>query len=403
MSALLLSLIVSLPMPAMSLTLQDGPATRPSTRPVPDKAAVYDEAVRERESIRQAINDGLDYLARSQQADGSWGTGLSTRGTEIYSRVPGSLDTFKTAATALAVMAFQEAGGEKSPHPETYRKGLNWLKTDGRVRRDQADLMYNIWAHTYALQALSTEIIAGNDDPKVREAAEYHLDKMLSYETYLGGWNYYDFDAGTQRPSMEPTSFGTAAGLLSLKVAREAGLEVPEGVFRRGLARLKDARRPDGAFLYGSGYRYGPNAGANKWQGAAARSQSGNYILWLFDTEGYDLSDLDHSLEKLQENWIYLNIGRKRPFPHEALYQNSGYYYYFGMYFAAREVEVLEADASKRTHAENVRKMIMPFQEADGSWWDYAMWDYHKPYGTAYAVMALLRLDEALAPAGADE
>lgn len=368
----------------------------PTTRRVPDKAAVYDQAVRERASVGEAIEDGLKFLADSQQADGSWGTGLSTRGLEIYSRVPGSLDSFKTAVTALAVMALQEAGGESSAYPDVYRKGVEWLKRDGRVRRDQKDLMYNVWAHTYALQAMAEEIIAGNDDPKVIETAEYHLDKMLAYETYVGGWNYYDFQAGTQRPSMEPTSFGTAAGLLALRRAREAGLDVPETTIRRSINRLKDARRPDGAFLYGSGYRYGPNAGANKWQGSAGRSQACNYVLWLYGANGYDLDDLDDSLRKLQENWIYLNIGRKRPFPHEALYQNSGYYYYFGMYHSAREVEALAEGEAKRAHAENVRKMIMPFQEADGSWWDYAMWDYHKPYGTAYAVMALLRLERAL-------
>ena len=381
---------------ALALQGQGRPAT-PTTGPEPDRGAAYDEAVRERASIREAISDGLKFLAESQQADGSWGTGLSTRGTEIYARVPGSLETFTTATTALAVMALQEAGAENSPYPEVYRKGRNWLKTEGRVRRDQHDLMYNVWAHTYGLQVMAEEIIAGNDDPKVRETAQYHLGKMLAYETYVGGWNYYDFAAGTQRPSMEPTSFGTAAGLLALRRAREAGLDVPEATIRRSINRLKDARRPDGAFLYGSGYRYGPNAGANKWQGAAGRSQACNYVLWLYGVEGFDQGDLDRSLTKLQENWIYLNIGRKRPFPHEAFYQNSGYYYYFGMYHAAREVEALPDGEATRAHAQNVRKMIMPFQEADGSWWDYAMWDFHKPYGTAYAVMALLRLERALA------
>ena len=34
---------------------------------------------------------------------------------------------------------------------------------------------------------------------------------------------------------------------------------------------------------------------------------------------------------------------------------------------------------------------ILPNQDPDGSWWDFAMWDYHKPYGTAFAIMTLLR------------
>lgn len=385
-----------------SSTDADAIATR---RPAAEAAPVgsqdhvaYLNPVRERDSIDQAIADGFEFLALSQQPDGSWGTGLETRGTEIYSRYPGSLDSFKTAATALAVMAFQRAGGEDGPHPETYRKALNWLKTDGRVRRDQPDLMYNIWAHTYALEAMADQMIAGNGDPQVRETAEYHLDRMLRYETVLGGWNYYDFDVGAQTPAMEPTSFGTASGLLALKKAREAGLEVPDAVFSRGLNRLQDARRPDGAFLYGSGYRYGPNAGANKWQGSAGRSQAGTYAMYAFDFGGVGIPEVKHALEKFDENWIYLNIGRKRPFPHEAIYQNSGYYYYYGHYHAAKEVEALPPGADKLKFAESVRSKIMPFQEADGSWWDYAMWDFHKPYGTGYALLSLIMLRDAMDP-----
>ena len=40
---------------------------------------------------------------------------------------------------------------------------------------------------------------------------------------------------------------------------------------------------------------------------------------------------------------------------------------------------------------DNTGCTLLVIQEADGSWWDYAMWDYHKPYGTAFAVMTLLR------------
>ena len=30
-------------------------------------------------------------------------------------------------------------------------------------------------------------------------------------------------------------------------------------------------------------------------------------------------------------------------------------------------------------------------QEKDGSWWDYPLYDYHQPYGTAFALMTLHR------------
>ena len=36
-------------------------------------------------------------------------------------------------------------------------------------------------------------------------------------------------------------------------------------------------------------------------------------------------------------------------------------------------------------------RTIMDLQEADGSWWDYPFYDYHQPYGTAFALMTLYR------------
>ena len=34
---------------------------------------------------------------------------------------------------------------------------------------------------------------------------------------------------------------------------------------------------------------------------------------------------------------------------------------------------------------------LLPLQEPDGSWWDYQLYGYHKPYGTAYVLMTLAR------------
>ena len=34
---------------------------------------------------------------------------------------------------------------------------------------------------------------------------------------------------------------------------------------------------------------------------------------------------------------------------------------------------------------------LMKLQEKEGDWWDYPLYDYHRQYGTAMAVMALQR------------
>ena len=34
---------------------------------------------------------------------------------------------------------------------------------------------------------------------------------------------------------------------------------------------------------------------------------------------------------------------------------------------------------------------FIDIQDADGSWWDYPLYNYHQQYGTAYAIMSLHR------------
>src|SRR5687767_2490205 len=124
-------------------------ATAPPTAPPePPKEAVV-ERVHARPSIAEAVADGVGFLVKSQNADGSWGTGTETRGTEVYSMVPGSHDAFRVATTALCVMALREAG-----ETEAHGRGVDYLVKYGQARRDDADKIYNVWAHTYALQAL---------------------------------------------------------------------------------------------------------------------------------------------------------------------------------------------------------------------------------------------------------
>jgi multidrug resistance efflux pump len=366
------------------------PAGGPATRPFDPAAAVdpYDQPTRRRPSIDAALADGVAFLRQDQNDDGSWGTGLETRGLEIYHSVPGSHDAFRVATTALCVMALRDAGQDDT---DSYRRGLRYLVEDADARRDDSRILYNIWAHLYTLEALAPEVARRPDDAALRAAAQKHLDKLIAYEVYLGGWNYYDFEAGTQRPSMEATSFGTAAALGALHAAAEAGIDVPQPMIDRAVRRLAEMRTPAGSYLYAGSNRMSPRAGFNRPRGGVGRTQSAVWALWLHDHDGIAADAATNALDMLTEHHVWLEIGRKRPLPHEAWYQTSGYYYYFGHFYAARLIERL-SDADRATQ---VAEFILPHQEADGSWWDYAMWDYHKPYGTAYAVMALTRLKDA--------
>lgn len=357
-------------------------ATAAAPEPAPQVARAPD--------IQTAIDRGLAYLKKTQNPDGSWGIATETRGYEVYAMVPGTHDGLKSATTALCVMALRELG-----ETEAHAKGVEYLLTGGRAYRDTADLIYNIWAHTYTLQALSTEIrilkSAGKPiDERMTREALWHLDRLKRYETYVGGWNYYDFEAGTQTPAMEPTSFGTASGLIALYEARQAGLDVPQPLIDRAQRRLSDMRLPNAAYLYASNHRYIPRLPANMIRGSVGRTQACNFALWLWKNPRIDAQRVREGLEMFGREHPYIAMGRKRQFPHESWYQTAAYYYYYGHYHAALAVEKLGPEAQKQFGA-IVAEGVLPYQEPDGSWWDYAMWGYHKPYGTAYALMTLRR------------
>lgn len=340
-----------------------------------------------------AIRRGVEFLVHSQNADGSWGTGTVSCGNETECMVPGSHDAFRVATTALCVMALRQAGCD-----QPRARGLEYLLQHGEARRDDGMLLYNTWAHIYALQALALEM-RYSQDPRLAAAARWHLERLERYATYVGGWNYYDFQVGAQSPAMEPTSFSTAAGLVALYEARRSGLDVPQRLIDLAVHRLHDCRQPNGVYMYSSGMRFNPRTPGNQPPGAIGRTQPANYALWLWDTNGIAEPQAREGLALFFRYHHAINMGRKRLIPHESWYQTSGYYYYFDHYYAARLIERLH-DAAL---FEQLAQVVAPLQERDGSWWDFAMWDYQKPYGTALAVLTLLTCDGSMADPGAAE
>ena len=99
---------------------------------------------------------------------------------------------------------------------------------------------------------------------------------------------------------------------------------------------------------------------------------------------------LDQWLTRLWRRNGWLDIGRKRPIPHEAWFQVAGYFYYYGHYYAARCIDLLP-EGEQSLHRAKLAAILAERQEEDGSWWDFPFYSYHKPYGTAFAVMALAR------------
>ncbi|MBI4564476.1 MAG: hypothetical protein HY716_07280 [Planctomycetes bacterium] len=348
---------------------------------------LQDEKVRARD-IQDAIRDGVAYLQGAQNRDGSWGSARGTTGFDVWASVPGAHEAFRMGTTALAVMALMEAKGDA----EAIRRGEEYLLREPPPRRANSMELYNVWAHGYAIQALALSYQRERQSlrrARIRTAVGQHLEALARHETAYGGWNYYDFEVGARRPASSPTSFGTAAVLVALLDARRAGLEISASMARRAAKAVMGCRKPDGSYLYDLGFRYWPHHLANCDKGSLGRTQACNVALYVWG-EQVEKGDLIEGMDRLLAEHRFLELGRKRPYPHEAWYFTSGYYYYFGHYYAARALELLDPE-DRRERRSRLEAAVLPFQEADGSWWDYAMYSYHRPYGAAFAVMTLLR------------
>jgi hypothetical protein len=364
-----------------------GPKPAPITPPQPTELAA-------------AIERGIAFLLDDQRPDGSWGSPERTKGLNIYAPPPGAHDAFRTGVTGLAVMALVEAephvaDAQREAVAAAIDRGEAWfVERVGRLRRATPDAIYNTWGHAYALQALVRlhDRAAGDAERQARlkALAAGQADMLARYSFLAGGWGYYDFNAGTQIPSDASNSFTTATVLVALHEAQSIGVEFPERLTKKAIASIRRQQYPDFTYAYGEYLELQPMHLINRAGGSLGRSQVCNLALRLCGDERVTDDVIRTWLDRLFARNGWLSIGRKRPIPHESHFYVAGYFYYYGHWYAAQCIDLLPA-AERPYFQDHLAHILLPLQERDGSWWDYPFYNYHQQYGTAMAVMSLVR------------
>ncbi len=346
-------------------------------------------------AVEAAIQRGIQFLLSTQNKDGSWGSSVEATGMDVYAPVPGAHQAFRAAVTSLCISALIEVGGNSDDVQKSLDRAEAWLFENlPRVRRADAQALYNVWTHSYGISALAHMAKRHAGDAaqleKIKELIVDQIGMLQRYQCVDGGWNYYDFRAGTQLPAGEGTSFCAATGVIALHEAKEVGVDPPQRLVDRALASIRRQQNPDFTYLYGEQFRFAPAFLINRAGGSLGRSQVCNLALRLWGDQKITDDVLNTWLDKLFDRNLWLDLGRKRPIPHESYFYVAGYFYYFGHYYASRCVELLP-EAQRSKHYDQLAQLMIPRQEKDGSWWDFPMFGYHKPYGTAFALMTLGR------------
>jgi hypothetical protein len=305
----------------------------------------------------------------------------------------GSHHAFAVAVTSLSVSALIEVGGNDSAVRNAIERGETYLFAElPKVRRDDPMLIYNVWAHAYGIQALVRMHRRLPDDAarrqRIEELIRGQYEKLTRYESAEGGWGYYDFDGGTQRPASSSTSFVNAAALVAFAEAKEIGVPPPEKLLQRAIKTTQMQRQRDGTYLYGTYLWAVPTMSINQPGGSLGRSQACNLALKMWGDEKVTEAVFVEWLDRLITRNGWLSMGRKRPVPHESYFAVAGYFFYFGHYYAALTIEQLPA-ADRAFYQDHLATILLPLQEDDGSWWDYPLYNYHQPYGTSFALLTL--------------
>jgi hypothetical protein len=356
-----------------------------------------------REQIDAALDRGVAFLLADQRPDGAWGSAERTKGLNIYAPPPGAHHGFKAAVTSLVLMALVEMeprldDQERPAVTKAIERGQQWLIDHiGHVRRATPDALYNIWGHAYGLQALARlhQRAAGKPElqAQLKELAAGQADLLARYSFVGGGWSYYDFTIGSQTPGDSAFSFTTATVLIALHEAESIGVEFPERLTKKAFTSIQRQQKPDFSYAYGEYLRMVPMHEINRPGGSLGRSQACNLALRLYGDKRITDDVLKTWLDRLFARNGWLSVGRKRPVPHASYFFVAGYFYYYGHWHAAMCIDQLPA-AERPYFQDHLAHILLPLQERDGSWWDYPFYNYHQQYGTAMAVMTLLRCEK---------
>ncbi len=165
-------------------------AKRTAGKRDPDRERTPEEA-----RAAALVDRGLDFLVRSQQADGRWALGRFAGSTAAD--VP-KLES-DTAATGLALLCFLGAGHDHfdGPHRDTVRRGLEFLlavqKPDGDLYLPADDLSNSCaWLYSHGIASIALcEAVGMTGDPRIKPAAEKACGFIAaSQHPTRGGWRY---------------------------------------------------------------------------------------------------------------------------------------------------------------------------------------------------------------------
>lgn len=299
---------------------------------------------------QEAIDRGLEYLARTQSRDGAW------RHEGYWGRYPVAM----TALAGLALLANGNTATEGKYAPQVSRAVsyiLSSARPDGLISRLEEENR-SMYGHGFSTLFLA-ELYGMEGDPDRRERIHRVLQGAVGLiarsQSVRGGW-YYTPESRDDEGSV------TITELQALRACRNAGIEVPKEVIDGALQYLEDSVLPDGGIAYRADRR-----------GASRPPITASAVVCWYNAGDYDNP---HAIKAL--GYIKQRVGRGSGSG------NHGHYFYAHFYMA--QAMWLSGEENWEWYFPSMRDTLLARQGTDGAWDGDAV---GKTYGTAIALVIL--------------
>lgn len=314
--------------------------------------------------IEKSVERGLDYLARTQNSDGSWNCKIGYKFGTAY-----DLDNYKgregrhVGVTSLACMAFMSAGNypDRGKYSGVVKKGLDFVlscvREDGYITYDGS----RMYSHAFATLFL-THIYGMTNSAGVKNKLKKAVNILVQSQNKEGGWRY-------QPQPIDADLSVTVSIVQALRAARNVGISVPKVTIDNAMTYVKNCITTNG-FQYQNRKVYISNDTRTSYALAACGVVSLN-------SAGYYLSNANGVIKKS----LLISLRRLSRVKEQIW---GTLFYFYGHYYACQAMYTAGGSWWKGYY-ERVFKEILAGQLEDGSWRDIV----GKSYATSMALIIL--------------
>ncbi len=294
-------------------------------------------------NVERAVTNGLEWLAKQQAPDGSFGSG-TYRG--------------NLAVTSLAGLAFMANGSSpgRGPYGTQIERALGYIMENvqpgGFIAVRGESTHGPMYSHGFATLFLA-EAYGMTRRADIREKLEKAVRLIVDCQNPEGGWRYQP------QPRDADTSV-TICQINALRAARNAGIFVPKETVEKCIKYVRDCQNPDG------GFRYMTQPGASQFPRSAAG------IVALQSAGVYDSKEIEEGVKYLKQYTPSARFGQRYS------------HYFYGHYYAAQAMWI-RGGADWNEWYPAIRDELLSRQSGQGYWTDHVC----NEYGTAMAAIVL--------------